>query len=437
MKKLIPVLLILIICWGGCKKDSKQNPGNGNSGIKIEVVKGDSQRDTIGNLLKDTVMIKVTDNGAVVKNYIAQFVRSGCTDVNLTEAKTSSSGYAKFGWYLSGDVGTQSLKIVILDNNRNKKDSITVKATAIAATHGWHRSGCVQNFPVNSLSKLSTGRLFASINGTGYPYYSDNNAASWQPLKTFPSSYSISKIISSSSNELFLAAQNSGIFYSSDAGKTWTNRVNGINDLTGFSDIAYTKKGRLIFCTGNNVYLSTDKGANWTDVGFSLPSGQSYNPCEQLNGDLYIIGSDAELYKSTNQGTTWVNQGSSKGNFLLATVESLYIDDAGIMYVGIPHNGPGTNGELYKSADKGATWTNVFSAGPAQGSFSNITQINEINGIYYFSFAGRGVYSSTDFNTFSNITSRFASFGLLSYTVAGNSAFVIGSPGFGAFYYVK
>jgi photosystem II stability/assembly factor-like uncharacterized protein len=436
MKKGSYFIVVLVIFCFGCKKDKKQNPGNDQSDLKIELIQGNNQKDTIGNLLQDTIKVKVTKSGAPVANYIVQFKRSGCGDVNITEQTTSASGQASYTWYLSGEAGGQLLDIIVLDNNRNKKDSISATAIGIVATQGWHRSGCVQNFPVNAISELNSGRLLASLNTLDYPYYSDDNAISWHPLKTFSKNYFISKIISDTQNDIFLATRNDGLFYSKDGGQTWANRSSGIADPTGFADMAYTHGGQLIFTDNSGVYISNDKGLTWINESLGLPSGQSFYPCEQLNGDLYIIGSDDEVYKLTNGGSTWVNQGTNLGNNLLASVASIFIDDNGDMYIGNPHNGIGANGNIYKSTDGGKTWNMLFSQTTVGSSYPNVTQISKQNGNYYFSFAGLGVYKTANFSTYSNITSKFASYGLLSYTISKNSTFVIGSPGFGIFYYI-
>jgi hypothetical protein len=434
MKKFFYLIVLLVICFFGCKKDKKLNPAD-EYGLKIELIQGNSQKDTIGNPLRDSIVVKVTNNGVPATNYIVQFKRSGCEDITPAEKTTSANGLASYSWYLSGETGGQLLDIILLDNNRNKKDSTAATAVGIATSHGWHRSGCVQSFPVNTVSELNSGRLIASLNTLDYPYYSDDDAVSWYPLKTFPKNYFISKIISDPQNDIFLATQDNGVFYSNDEGKTWLSRSSGISDPTGFADMAYTHSGHLIFTTNSGVYISGDKGLTWTYANSGLPAGQSVNPCEQLNGDLYIIGADAELYKSINGGVSWVNQGTGLGNFLLASVESVFIDDNGDMYIGSPHNGTSVNGEIYKSTDGGKNWSMVFSQSHVNSTYANITQISKLGGNYYFSFAGRGVYQTTNFSTFDNITTKYASYGLLSYTITKNSALVIGSPGFGIFYY--
>lgn len=436
MKKISFLLVALVSFYYGCKKDNHPKPSQPNSAYQITLVQGNNQVDTIGNMLRDSIKVKVTQNGAPLKNYTVEFIRSNCDDIITTEAKTSASGQASFAWYLSGTTGGQSLKVILLANG-DKQDSITVKATGLTATKGWHRAGCVQNFEISGVAVLSSGRLLASVNANTYPYYSDDNAISWHPLMSFTNSHFVDKIVAGGPNEIFVATDDEGLFYSNDNGNTWSNISAGIDNATGFADFAYTRSGKLIYTDNSGVYISPDKGATWNDASSGLPFGQSYNPCEELNGDLYIIGSDGELYKSTNNGGLWVNLGSSKGNILLASVESLYIDANGDMYLSNPHNGPGTKGGIFKSTNQGATFTNVFLQQEVGNSYPNITNMSKIASNYYFSFAGRGVYQTTDFKNYANLTQPYASYGLLSYTLAKNSYFVIGSPGFGIFYYVQ
>ena len=436
MERLLYLIALIMICCFGCKKDKKNGPNDNISTVKIQLVSGGNQKDTIGNRLKDSIVVKITDSGVPSVNYTIQFKRSGCEDVSITSKTTTVNGLVSYPWYLSGETGGQLLKVIVSDNSGNKKDSISVMATGLAALHGWHRGGCMQNFPVNAVSGLSSGRIFASLNKVDYPYYSDDNAASWHPLKSFTNSHFITKIVPGANNEVFVATQNEGVFYSKDNGQTWANISAGITDPTAFADFTYTKNGNLIYTNNSGVYISTDKGANWTEASYGLPDGPSYYPCEQLNGDLYVIGSDAELYKTTDGGNNWKDQGSDLGNILLESVESMFIDANGDMYIGVPSNGPGSDGSIYRSTNQGTTWSQVYSNTPLDNSYANVTQISKLGSTYYFSFAGRGVYQTPNFSTYSNITARFAQYGLLSYTLSQNSTFILGSPGFGVFYYV-
>jgi len=433
MKKLFYVLLAIILLSFGCKKENPKGSDNidFSTGFHVQVVGGNFQRDTVGNTLKDSIIVKVTDNGSPVEGYIVQFKRSGCEDFTVSEKTSSAAGRASFAWNLSGETGDQSLTIVLMDANRNKKDSVSAAATGIAALQGWHKGGCLQNFPVNNVKALSSGRILASQNLTGYVYYSDDNAVSWHPLKTFSKNYFVSKIVTSGTN-VFLATRDDGIFYSSDNGQSWTNISSGILNVLNFSDFAYTRSGRLIYTNDSGVFVSDDMGQNWNEEDYGLPMGAATYPCENANGDLFIIGSDATVYELPLHTSNWINIGSS-GGYILASVECIYIDDKDDMYVSGPHNGISGTGYIYESADGGTSWVQVFSQQHFGSVYPNITEINKINGKYYFSYAGLGVFQTGDFNQFTNMTQAAWDTGLLTYTVSKNSTFVLGSPGFGVF----
>jgi photosystem II stability/assembly factor-like uncharacterized protein len=193
--------------------------------------------------------------------------------------------------------------------------------------------------------------------------------------------------------------------------------------------------GNLIFSGSGGVFLSTDNGQSWNEYDFGLPPGQSTYPCEQTNGDLYIIGSDASLYQLPVHKSQWVNIGAH-ATYLLSSVESMFIDEKGQMFIGTPHNAPDGIANLYESVDGGQSWAPAFSETHIGSSYPNITDISKINGVYYFSYAGLGIFQTSDFVNYNNVTSQFGNRGLLTYTVSKNSTFVLGSPGFGVYYKV-
>jgi len=435
MKKFFFLVPALLLFFFGCKKD-KKDPINLPAGLQIQVIKGNNQADTTGNQLKDSVTVKVTNSGSPVTGYIVQFKRSGCQDQTITEATTSSTGQASFSWYLSGQTGAQSLSIILLDNNRNKVDSASAAATGITPASGWHRGGCLQNFPVNNVTALSSGRILASVNATNYPFYSDDNAMSWHPLTTFSNTHFISKIISTSAGT-FLATQNEGIFLSGDNGQTWTNISSGIWNVQAFSDMNYTANGDLIVTNSSGLFVSSDGGQSWNENDFGLPTGSSTYPVELPNGNLFVIGSDNSVYMLPVHTGNWQNVGAN-GNYILSNVESLFVDDKGNMFAGAPHDAPGGTANLYESADGGTSWSPVFTQShfSSAASYSNIDNISKINGIYYFAYAGIGLYQTSDFSTYSTTTLQLGNIGVLTYAVSKSSTLVVGSPGFGIYYKV-
>ena len=436
MNKLLYLAAALFVFSLGCKKDVPKTIQNLDlqNGLHIQLVSGNYQTDTVGNKLKDSVIFKVTNNGTPVQGYSIQFLRSGCEDLAVTETSTNANGQASFAWYLSGDIGNQSLNAVLLDANLNRRDSVKVAAIGLATSHGWHKGGCLQNFPVNKVTTLSSGRILASLNLAGYPYYSDDNAKSWKPLKTFSKNYVISKILSSG-NDVFMATYNDGIFHSGDNGQSWTNISSGIIDVLNFSDMAYTPSGKLFFSNSYGLFESDDKGQIWNENDNGLPGGPCTYPVEQTNGDLYIIGPDASVYKLPVHQGTWINIGPTS-SYLLSSAESLYIDNNGYLFMGGPHNAPSNTGSIYESVDNGSSWSPVFSQQQDASTYSNIDNISKINGNYYFSFGGLGIFRTSDFNQYKDMTLQFGNIGVVSYALAANSSFVIGTTGYGVYYYV-
>lgn len=435
MKKFFYLVPVVAGFFFGCKKD-KKGPIDPPAGLYLQVTKGNNQADTVGNQLKDSIVVKVANGGTAMAGYTVQFKRSGCQDQVVTEATTSSTGQASFSWYLSGQTGAQTLSIILLDNNRNKVDSTSAAATGIAPASGWHRGGCLQNFPVNHVAALSSGRILASVNETNYPYYSDDNALSWHPLTTFPNTHFISKIISTSAGT-FLATQNDGIFLSGDNGQSWTNISSGIWNVQDFSDMNYTANGDLIVTNASGLFISSDNGQNWSEDDYGLPMGASTYPVELPNGSLLAIGSDNSAYMLPVHTSTWQNIGAF-GNYILSNVESFYVDDKGALFVSTPHNAPDGVANIYESADGGLSWSPVFRQSTLSNliSYPNIDNISKINGIYYFAYAGIGLYETSSFDTYNTTTYQLGNIGVLSYTVSKSSTLVIGSPGFGIYYKV-
>ena len=435
MKKLFYLVPVLAAFLFSCKKD-KKGPIDPPAGLHVQVINGNNQADTVGDQLKDSIVVKVANSGTALAGYIVQFKRSGCQDQTITEATTSSTGQASFSWYLSGQTGAQSLSIILLDNNRNKVDSTSAAATGIAPASGWHRGGCLQNFPVNHVAALSSGRILAAVNTTNYPYYSDDNALSWHPLTTFPNTHFISKIISTPAGT-FLATQNDGIFLSTDNGQSWSNISGGIWNVQDFSDMTYTANGDLIVTNSSGLFISSDNGQNWSEDDFGLPAGSATYPAELPNGNLLVVGSDNTVYMLPAHTGNWQNIGAN-GNYILSSVESLYVDDKGALFAGTPHNAPDGIANIYESVDGGQSWSQVFTQSRLGNltSYPNIDNISKINGVYYFAYAGIGLYETSNFNTYNTTTLQLGNIGLLSYTVAKSATLVIGSPGFGIYYKV-
>ncbi|HEY9001131.1 MAG TPA: sialidase family protein [Mucilaginibacter sp.] len=369
-KSILLLLLTISVIFFSCSKSSQPNPGpkgdgTTDSSIKIEIVSGDNQTDTIGRPLVSPINVKLTKNGQPLANYKVGYQGSGCNSDHTDITYTSADGTVKCYWSLAGDIGQQTLKIYAMDNSNTKLDSITAHSTGIAPGNGgWHYSACTvpAGFTVSPFCKLSNGRLFnAVIDEKTWLRYSDDNGASWNAVKALGNTHQFALIASSTTDELYAIA-NDGNYYSTDQGNTWTNLpVQAFNSQL-LSGLIFTPNGNIFVSTRfNGLYISTDKGKTWTAVPLSAikesASGSGVDgdlayPFGDKDGNFYILGLEGQtIHKSSDGGKTWA-QVFPAGNLL---VTSICIDPTtNWIYATVQTSG------IYVSKDEGVTFSLVI-----------------------------------------------------------------------------
>jgi hypothetical protein len=447
-KLLLPLLLISMIFFG-CSKSSQPNPQNnngtkgstgtsgstgstGSSGVKIEIVSGNDQTDTIG--YPHTINVKVTStSGASLAGYGVLYEASGCNVDNPSSVNLAADGTSGYIWRLAGDVGQQSLKIVVLDAQNKHVDSTTAVSKGIApAIGGWHYSACTYpfGFDVLAMCKLSTGRMFLVLaGGPAYLRYSDDNGVSWNSVKGLGNTHRLQSVVSTPTDEVFVVTDD-GNYYSGDAGQTWTSLgMAGFNSVGAISGITYTSSGKLFVTTQfHSLYISSDKGKTWTVVPSSAlinPRGTGGgdtdfgSPSSDQNGNLYVLSDESgTIYKSTDVGKTWTALNLPSYQF-----ESLFIDKNNWFYTSV--NGQPSYG-VYVSKDNGATFnilsnsTTGFNQGISVQSDGNLYYTIETQGLYKLngvSGPAKMIFSNVGFET--------------SYIVAKNNNVVVGDRSLG------
>jgi hypothetical protein len=195
-------------------------------------------------------------------------------------------------------------------------------------------------------------RMYAVGNFTGV-YASSDSGHTWSPVGNLSGSW---YSIACSANGKIIFAEPSGagtIWKSTDSGLTWANTG---SSATG-SSIACTADGSLVFtaniaCSGNGTYLaklvgggisvSTNAGSSW--FGITAPSANL--SCLAVSSDctrLVAGGTNGLLYASANRGATWTlitttNQFwsgawmSADGSKFAATVSTIGSISGGIYY---------------------------------------------------------------------------------------------------------
>lgn len=152
---------------------------------------------------------------------------------------------------------------------------------------------------------------------------------------------------------VYLATENSGIFYSLDAGVSWQ----GFTQLpkTNFNDIAVSPKNKctLYAVTANKLFKTETCGRDFSNIYYHQKDQVILNAIAVDFYDtqiVYLGTNEGELLKSINGGHAW--QTIYRTN---SAIIDLLIDptDSRIVYIGTQKNG------LFKTINSGEVWTEI------------------------------------------------------------------------------
>ncbi len=210
--------------------------------------------------------------------------------------------------------------------------------------------------------RLATALASIIIMGSGVPLAATEE---WRSLG--PEGGPINRIEIDRHNPNTIYATNFGVFKTTDGGNNWKAPNSGLISLpfgpvTAFAqDPQNSNTLYLGLGEGNSrMFKSIDGGTNWQALP-SWPSGLSDWPYSlvvdpQDSGTVYA-GICGGISKSRDGGATWVT--TVVREWGCAQVVAIDPHDPSTLYIGlVAQNARG--GALYKSADGGKTWTNLF-----------------------------------------------------------------------------
>jgi photosystem II stability/assembly factor-like uncharacterized protein len=276
----------------------------------------------------------------------------------------------------------------------------------------WQRTNGPQGGRVNSFACFDTA-IFATVSGDAV-YRSLNNGATWQRLPM--------KAQSLASNGTFLFAADGGVYRSSNYGSNWVDVNNsGIRDISTLYAF-----GGILYAGGRQTgVFRTDYGVGWIVQRSGLQSYwvNSFG----MAGQKLLVGSSNGLYLYNDKGYwdvdcrctpdwyQWGNLGSvycfasmGKRTFTGTRRGLVYSDDTAytwksvsdsllkrteITCLAVTGNAVFAGaGNVYRSLDSGATWTNVGSSVNKGGVLSLFAK----GGTMFAGFDGGAVYCSSD-----------------------------------------
>jgi photosystem II stability/assembly factor-like uncharacterized protein len=186
---------------------------------------------------------------------------------------------------------------------------------------------------------ISGNKLF--VGADKYFGYSTDNGDTWNDIYSYaPGVSSGPQSIAVSGSNIFIVCQSYGLFRSTNSGKDWQEKDNG---MTASSISAIGAIGNHIFAgVGNDIFLSTDNGETWVEknnglTGFSTVYTFAFN-----GGSGIYAATNGGIFISTNFGDLWTTNDSSNFNCF-----SILFDDNKIY--------AGTDQGLFLSTNFGST----------------------------------------------------------------------------------
>jgi photosystem II stability/assembly factor-like uncharacterized protein len=226
--------------------------------------------------------------------------------------------------------------------------------------------------------------LYAGSGSTGSGsgvYKSEDGGLTWRSVTNgLPSEDVVALAFSPDNPPTLYAAVGQHLYASADGAASWSQLAQYVGNSRGFERIAVApSNGNVLYAVTviEGTFRSDDAGYNWRPINAGLPqdSNESFNvqavAVDPTNPDVVYAGTGWEpfngngVYKSTDGGETWqpANQG-----MMDRSVTALAIDPTNpqTVYAGT------YEGELFRSADGGATWDDIT---PSQADASEIVAI--------------------------------------------------------------
>ncbi len=227
---------------------------------------------------------------------------------------------------------------------------------------------------------------------------------SWRPVQpAVPGAYILSLAVDAYST-VYIDYDSGDAYKSADGGATWT-RVKGIPTVVDIPallpdpaqpDVLYAAAG------DNGIFRSSDSGGNWTKLSsFQFDTnfyghrtvGAEFLAADPRNSQIIYAGSICFLYKSADAGTNWQNLYAGQPYCGESGVLSLDPGDPNTIFLGQLSFAEGDS-SLRKTSDGGATWKQVWFS---TDSYILVVAVDPAtSNIVYAGTSGKGLLRSTD-----------------------------------------
>jgi hypothetical protein len=169
---------------------------------------------------------------------------------------------------------------------------------------------------------------------------------------------------------LIIASSNRGLHRSADGGATWTLVR---DDMAQPNAIVFDPlHPDDVYVAYNSIYRSSDAGLTYARAPGGSPS-DAYYLQRASNGDLFAASFGGSVYRSEDRGQTWTTLTHPWTGQIVMSSFTADPNNASTLYATIDYQG------TFKSIDRGATWN-----GPIAGSPGTDTGVQTPRWVYSF-----------------------------------------------------
>ena len=241
------------------------------------------------------------------------------------------------------------------------------------------------------LAAAHAGQRIVALGDHGIVLLSDDGGKTFRQAKTVPTQALLTSLSFIDEKQGWAAGHDGVVIHTTDGGDTWTLQR---EDLSGDKPLfaIHFNDAQNGFAVGlfGNAQQTIDGGKSWTPLVVETgdePDHHLYGIFGDASTALYIAGEAGLIYRSADRGVTWTTiKTSNPGSFW----SGAQLKDGSLLAVG-------QRGHIFGSLDQGTTWTEVPSG--TQQSLTSVVQLGNGN-VLAVGLAGTTLQSTDAGKTF-------------------------------------
>ncbi|MBN8547133.1 MAG: T9SS type A sorting domain-containing protein [Ignavibacteria bacterium] len=200
----------------------------------------------------------------------------------------------------------------------------------------------------NAASNLSRNGII--LGSSGIQYNTVDSGQTWTKKTNSITSKNLNSIYTLDRVTIWAAGVGGVIIKSTDGGNSWISLTSGLTDT--IKDLKFVSALTGYFVAKNKIYKTTDSGVTWF-LNYTASTNIYLNEISALNeNEIIVVGSSKNTYYTTNGGISWLNIAVGTAGDL----NSIHYSGTSVAYCA------GTTGKIFKTADKGNSWSVAVTA---------------------------------------------------------------------------